>query len=58
MKVVAGVGTDVKEGDTLLLLEAMKMETAVSSPRDGKVVKVNVSAGDAVSVGDALVELA
>jgi oxaloacetate decarboxylase alpha subunit len=58
MKVVAGVGSDVKEGDTLLMLEAMKMETAVSSPRDGKVVKVNVSAGDAVSVGDALVELA
>jgi|TARA_B110000483_G_scaffold242295_1_gene327632 oxaloacetate decarboxylase alpha subunit len=58
MKVVAGVGSDVKEGDTLLLLEAMKMETAVSSPRDGKVIKVNVSAGDAVSVGDSLVELA
>lgn len=58
LKVVAGVGSDVKEGDTLLLMEAMKMETAVSSPRDGKVVKVNVSAGDAVSVGDSLVELA
>ncbi len=57
MKVVAGVGSDVKEGDTLLLLEAMKMETAVSSPRDGKVVRVNVAAGDAVSVGDSLVEL-
>jgi len=57
VKVVAGPGTEVKAGDTLLLLEAMKMETAVSSPRDGRVASVSVAAGDSVAVGDTLIEL-
>jgi len=58
VRIVAGVGDEVKAGDTLLLLEAMKMETAVSSPRDGRVAKVDVAAGDSVAVGDTLLELA
>ena len=58
VRVVATAGDQVKSGDTLLLLEAMKMETAVSSPRDGTVAKITVSAGDTVSVGDTLIELA
>jgi oxaloacetate decarboxylase alpha subunit len=58
VRVVAGVGEEVKAGDTLLLLEAMKMETAVSSPKGGRVAKVSVTAGDSVAVGDTLIELA
>ncbi len=46
------------EGDPLLVVEAMKMETAVAAPRDGTVTEVFVSEGDAVGVGDALVAIA
>ena len=47
----------VAKGDELLVVEAMKMETALRAPRDGVVRAVNVSAGDAVAPGRALVEL-
>ncbi|MDR1852951.1 MAG: acetyl-CoA carboxylase biotin carboxyl carrier protein subunit [Propionibacteriaceae bacterium] len=50
-------GKDVKSGDLLLVLEAMKMETEITSPRDGKVGKILVKPGDAVQVGQGLVEL-
>jgi biotin carboxyl carrier protein len=38
------------------VLEAMKMETVITSPRAGKVAKVNVGPGDAVQSGQVLVE--
>lgn len=38
----------VKEGDTLLLLEAMKMENQVRMPFDGKIVKMNVKKGEVI----------
>lgn len=41
-------GQEVKEGDTLLILEAMKMENVISSPRDGVIKSVDVNQGDAV----------
>ena len=41
-------GDEVKKGDTLLILEAMKMENVIKSPRDGKVKKVNVQLKQAV----------
>ncbi len=56
-KVHAKAGQEVKEGDVLLILEAMKMETEVKAARDGVVESVSVSEGDAVQVGDALVAL-
>jgi biotin carboxyl carrier protein len=55
--VAAQPGQQVKEGDQLLTLEAMKMNTFVFAPRDGTVAQVHVSPGDAVDEGQALVTL-
>jgi methylmalonyl-CoA carboxyltransferase small subunit len=49
-------GADVNSGDTLLVLEAMKMETEVTAPKDGKVKSVDVAVGDAVQGGQVLIE--
>jgi len=57
-KVHVSPGTTVAEGDPLLVVEAMKMETVISSPRSGTVTEVLVKQGDAVSVGDVLVLIA
>jgi biotin carboxyl carrier protein len=51
-------GEDVAEGQALVVLEAMKMELAVSAPAAGTVAAVLVAPGDLVSRGQALVELA
>lgn len=51
-------GDAVKAGDTLIIIEAMKMENEVMAPADGTVKNVYVSAGQAVQQGDALVDLA
>lgn len=50
-------GSVVKAGDTLLVLEAMKMENAVQAPHNGTVRKVFVKDGDSVGEGDPLIEL-
>ena len=57
-KVHVSPGTTVAEGDPLLVVEAMKMETVISSPKSGTVTEVLVKQGDAVSVGDVLVLIA
>ena len=57
-KVLIKAGQTVTEGDTLLILEAMKMESEVSAPRSGTITALNVEAGDAVTVGDTLVSIA
>lgn len=49
-------GDEVKKGDTLLILEAMKMENVIKSPRDGKVKKVNVTLRNAVEKNQVLLE--
>ena len=56
-KVNVAPGASVSEGDPLLVVEAMKMETVVSAPRSGVVTEVFVSEGDKVAVGDALVAI-
>jgi biotin carboxyl carrier protein len=56
--VVVTAGQDVKEGDHLLTLEAMKMNTFVFAPRSGKVAVVKVSVGDAVQEGQTLATIA
>lgn len=53
-KIEANVGVAVKAGDTVLVLEAMKMEIPVVAPQDGTVASVNVAVGDAVESGDVL----
>ncbi len=45
------VGDAVKRGDTILVLEVMKMETPVVAPEDGTVASIDVSAGQAVEAG-------
>lgn len=57
-KVMVKSGQKVQEGDTLLILEAMKMESEVSAPRAGTVTEIKVQAGDAVTAGDPLLNLA
>ena len=51
------VGQSVKKGDTLLILESMKMENAIPAPQDGTVASVNVAKGASVNAGDLLVSL-
>ena len=50
-------GSLVKKGDTLLVLEAMKMLNRIPSPIDGKVKTVHAAAGDKVTKGQDLIEL-
>lgn len=57
LKVVVGKGSTVKRGEHLLITEAMKMETTVQATKDGVVKEIYVSAGDAISTGDLLIEL-
>lgn len=51
------VGDTVKAADTVVLLEAMKMENSIRAGRDGKVTAVNVAAGDSVLEGAPLITL-
>jgi len=51
------VGSEVKAGDTVLITEAMKMETEVQAPVSGTVSAVHVSKGDSVNPDEALVEI-
>jgi acetyl-CoA carboxylase biotin carboxyl carrier protein len=51
-KVVATAGDEVAEGDTLVILESMKMEIPVLAESDGTVVKISVNEGDVVQEGD------
>lgn len=49
------VGDEVKKGQQVLILEAMKMENSINSDRDGKVAAINVSKGDSVLEGTDLI---
>lgn len=51
------VGDSVKTSDTVIVLEAMKMENAIHAGADGKVAAINVSQGDSVLEGAALITL-
>ncbi|HGB6989675.1 TPA: biotin/lipoyl-containing protein, partial [Salmonella enterica subsp. enterica serovar Saintpaul] len=57
-KVIATEGQTVAEGDVLLILEAMKMETEIRAAQAGTVRGIAVKSGDAVTVGDTLMTLA
>jgi len=56
VKVFAEAGANIQAGDSLLLLEAMKMETNITAPVAGVIAAVNVTAGAHVQTGDVLVE--
>ena len=55
--VKVNVGDTVKKGDTVVVLEAMKMENNINADRDGKVVAIHVAKGDTVADGAALIVL-
>ena len=56
-KVHVKPGQSIAEGEPLLVVEAMKMETVVSAPKTGTVTGVHVAEGDVVAVGDSLVTI-
>ncbi len=56
-KIECQVGQDVEEGDTLVVLESMKMEMPVEAEDDGKVKEISCQEGQSVSEGDTLVVL-
>ncbi len=56
INVSVNVGDEVKKGDTLLILEAMKMENVIKSPRDGKIKKVNVQLRNPVEKNQVMLE--
>jgi acetyl-CoA carboxylase biotin carboxyl carrier protein len=56
-KVECEVGQDVEEGDTLVILESMKMEMPVEAEDGGKVKEIVCEEGQSVSEGDTLVVL-
>lgn len=51
------VGQEVTEGDTLLILEAMKMENAIGAPKDGIIKAIHVSPNEAVDKGALMIEM-
>ena len=55
VKVNVEVGQSVEAGDTVVILEAMKMENSVNAEKSGVVTAINVAAGDSVSAGDTVV---
>ena len=56
-KVVAAAGDEVSEGDTLVILESMKMEIPVLAEVDGTVTEIAVNEGDVVTEGELLAEI-
>ena len=56
-KIEAPVGTAVKKGDAVVIIEAMKMEIPVVAPQDGTVASIDVAVGDAVEAGGLLATL-
>jgi oxaloacetate decarboxylase alpha subunit len=56
-KILVGPGEVVSEGDVVMIMEAMKMETEIRTPNGGTISSVKVKEGDAVQVGDLLLTL-
>lgn len=57
LNVKVNVGDAVKKGDTIIILEAMKMENAIKADRDGKIASISVKQGESVLEGAALVTI-
>ena len=57
LAVKVAVGQSVKKGETVVLLEAMKMENEIPAPRDGVVASISVNKGSSVQAGDLLISL-
>ena len=57
VRVLAGVGTQVELGQSVIVIEAMKMQNELKAPKTGVVKKINVAEGAAVDAGQALAEV-
>ncbi len=57
VKVAASVGQNVKKGDLICILEAMKMENEIFAPADGVIASVNVTKGTSVATDDVIATL-
>ncbi|MBN1155490.1 acetyl-CoA carboxylase biotin carboxyl carrier protein subunit [candidate division KSB1 bacterium] len=57
LKVFVKEGDEIRTKQSLLILEAMKMENNITAPRDGIVKRINFSEGDLVEAGQTLIEL-
>lgn len=57
LKINVSVGQAVKSGDSLCVLEAMKMENDIPAPQDGTVASIEVTKGSSVQSGDVLITL-
>ena len=57
LKINVTVGQTVKSGDSLCVLEAMKMENDIPAPKDGTVASIEVTKGSSVQSGDVLITL-
>ncbi|MDN5323500.1 MAG: hypothetical protein PWQ67_1954 [Clostridia bacterium] len=53
-KIIKNEGAKVKQGEIVMILEAMKMENEIIAPVDGTISKINVNVGDAINPGDVL----
>lgn len=57
LSVKASVGQNIKKGEVILILEAMKMENEIVSPEDGVIASIDVTSGDSVESGTLLATL-
>ena len=57
VKILVQEGDEVEEGQSLLIVESMKMENDIASPFKGKVTKINVQTGDLAQPGESLIDL-
>ena len=57
LDIKVNVGDTVKKGQTIIILEAMKMENEIVAPQDGTVATINVAVGDSVEPGATLATL-
>ncbi len=54
VRVLATVGAEVKQGDGVLIVEAMKMQNEMKAPKDGVIKEIRVGEGATVNAGDVL----
>jgi 3-methylcrotonyl-CoA carboxylase alpha subunit len=58
VQVLVGAGDMVRQGQPMIVVEAMKMEHTIAAPRDGAVAAVHFAPGDLVEEGSELIEMA